>query len=75
MQVKMMKPGSNRFIEVSVKEQKIYEKQGWSLAVKKTEKKVRKKKVEAIEEPIIVSEPIVEVSDEQFNLDLNEEQD
>lgn len=69
MQVKMMKPGSNRFIEVSVKEQKIYEKQGWSLAVKKTEKKVRKKKVEVIEEPII------ETNDEQFNLDLNEEQD
>ena len=67
MFVKMMKPNGNRVHNILAKEQKIYEQKGWRLAEKKTEKKVRKKKVEVIEEPI------VETNDEQLDLDLNEE--
>lgn len=62
MLVKMMKPGGNRVHSIPEKDVKYYEKQGWSLAVKKTEKKVRK--VEVLEEPKL---------DEQLDLDLNEE--
>jgi hypothetical protein len=69
MLVKMLKPGGKTMGFIESKDVDAYLKRGWSLAVKKTEKKVRKKKVEVIEEPII------ETNDEQLNLDLNEEQD
>jgi hypothetical protein len=63
MLVKMMKPGNNRVHNVPSKDVAMYEKKGWSLAVKKT----AKKKVEVLEEPKL------EVEAEQLNLDLNEE--
>lgn len=66
MQVKMTKPGSNRIHTVPAKEQKIYEKQGWSL-FKQTKKSV-KKKVDVIEEPKM------DTVTDQINLDLDEEQ-
>ena len=69
MQVKMFKPGGKTISLINKDEVDAYLKRGWSLAVKKTEKKVRKKKVEVIEEPIL------ELQDEQLHLDLNEEQD
>jgi hypothetical protein len=81
MQVKMFKPGGKTISLINKDEVDAYLKRGWSLAVKKTEKKVRKKKVKVVkepiivEEPIIVSEPILELQDEQLHLDLNEEQD
>ena len=68
MQVKMFKPGGKTISLINKDEVDAYLKRGWSLAVKKTEKKVRKK-VEVIEEPIL------ELQDEQLDLDLNEEQD
>ena len=68
MQVKMFKPGGKTISLINKDEVDAYLKRGWSLAVKKTEKKVRKK-VEVIEEPIL------ELQDEQIHLDLNEEQD
>lgn len=63
MFVKMMKPGNNRVHNIPAKEQVIYEKKGWSLAVKKTKKTT--KKVEVLEEP--------KLEVEQLKLDLNEE--
>ena len=68
MLVKMLKPGGKTMGFIESKDVDAYLKRGWSLAEKKTEKKVRKK-VEVIEEPIL------ELQDEQLDLDLNEEQD
>ena len=65
MLVKMIKPGGKTMSFIQQNEVQSYLKRGWSLAVKKTEKKVRKAKV--------IEEPIIEVSDEQLDLDLNEE--
>lgn len=67
MQVLMMKPGGKTMSFIQQNEVDSYLKRGWSLAEKKTEKKVRKKKE-------VIEEPIVEIQDEQINLDLNEEQ-
>lgn len=66
MLVKMLKPGGKTMGFIESKDVDAYLKRGWSLAEKKTEKKVRKK-VEVVEEPKI------ETNDEQLNLDLNEE--
>ena len=64
MLVEMLKPGGKTMGFIESKDVDAYLKRGWSLAEKKTEKKVRKKKVEVIEEPI------VETNDEQLDLDL-----